>query len=79
MAGHRFADGDEAEIGLPNTANGSMRMATQACGSEFHEQSDRGPGDLKLVFLNIALSAMGGTCNRIALIMRSHAGLLIRH
>ena len=62
-----FADDDEAEMELINTANGSM--AAHACGSECHEQSDRGPaaGDFRLVFLNIALSAMRNTCNRITL------------
>ena len=74
MADRRFADDDEAEMELLNTVNGSM--ATKACGSEYHEQSDRDrdTDDFKLVFLNIALSAMRGTCNRIAL-MGSHARL----
>ena len=40
--------------------------------SECPEQRDRTPGDFKLVVLNIALSAMRGACNRIAL-MGSHA------
>ena len=55
-AGRRFADDDEGEMELLSTVNGSM--ATQACGSECHEQSDRDTDDFKLVFLNIALSAM---------------------
>ena len=71
-AGRRFADDDEAEGELLGTVNGSM--AAQACGSECHEQSNRDPDILKLVFLNIALSAMRGTLNRITL-MDSHARL----
>ena len=55
MADRRFADDDEAEMELLNTANDSM--ATQVCGSEFHEQSDRDTDDFKLVFLNIELLA----------------------
>ena len=57
---------------LLNTVNDSM--ATQACGSECHEQSDRDPDDFKLAFLNIALSAMRDTCNHVTL-MDSHARL----
>ena len=57
---------------LLNTANGGV--ATQACGSECHEQSDGGPGDFELAFLNGELSAMRDAYNRITL-MDGHARL----
>ena len=42
LAGRRFEDGDEADMGLLSTANGSI--AAQACGLECHDQSDRDVG-----------------------------------
>ena len=65
LADRRFADDNEAEMELLSTVNGNM--TAQAAGSEFHEQSDRGLGNFILAFLNIALSAMRDTCNRICI------------